>query len=223
MWGKMSLKDNFISLLSQLAPQEVAASASPFNRKISIRKNFGKNELFVDDIRQSGGMIDELWKNAFKKIDPAIIKKAKNFIVFGIGGASVMYWIRHYNPTAVIDAVDIDEEILNISRKYFNLDNYKVSKIYCEDAQDFTGKHKRNLYDFIVIDLYIGNHVPDFVSSDKFLKGIKTIMAPEGKILINYFDDTGKNGEKKLEKQLNQIFSQVTAFRVFANTMFLAG
>jgi spermidine synthase len=217
----MSLKDNLISLLSQLIPQELAVSSSPYNHKITIRKNFGRNELFVDDIRQSGGLIDVLWEETFKKVDPDIFKKAQKYIVLGIGGASVMKQIRKYNPNAVIDAVDIDPEIVKISRKYFDLDKYFLRKIISQDAQKFVNNYKGIQYDLIVIDLYIGNHVPDFVPTEKFLRGIKTIKSLSGHVLINYFDDTKQKGEIKMEVMLKKIFSKVIVYPVLTNTMFL--
>jgi spermidine synthase len=214
-----SLKDKFSTLASFLSPVTVLRSSSPFNPDIRVVRNFGENELFVNDVRQSAGRIDTLWNQAFRIVGKSLAGDPESFLVFGVGGGSAMKLIRKHFPDAAIDVVDIDPEIIRIGKRYFGLERIGIRKFYCSDAQKFRPDGK---YGFIIIDIYIGIHVPDFVLTETFLRNVKGMLKAHGHLLINYYDETDRHNEKTLQKLLERIYPTVESYPVYANIMLLA-
>jgi spermidine synthase len=219
MSALMLLKDKYQTFASYLSPYTIFCASSKYNQDIQVVKNYGRNELWVNGIRQSGGHIAGLWQQTFDTIAKTDIGKPRTFLVFGVGGGNVMQLIRNRFPAAVIDAVDIDAEIIRIGRHYFGLDDIGIRKFYCEDAAEFKTSQQ---YDFIVIDLYIGEHVPDFVITRAFCKKISGLLLSGGYVLINYFDDTQTHSERQLESILSLFFPHIRKIPVYENLMFLA-
>jgi len=168
-------------------------------------------------------MIDELWKRTFQNIDTDVVKKARTILVVGIGGASVIRLIRTINSHSPIDLVDIDPKIVDIARSYFDLNALQIRNIYCQDIRTLTSKLPKKSYDVIVLDIYIGNHVPDFMITPEFVGNIHNLLTPTGSLIINYYDDTPVLREKTLEQLLLRFFGRVKPIHVFRNVMFFAG
>jgi spermidine synthase len=214
-----SLKDKLLTFGSYLTSVTVFTSTSIFNQDIKVIKNYGQNELWINKIRQSGGHITGLWNLAFGEVNRLKQNNPKSFIIFGVGGGTVLKLIHKMYPAAIADAVDIDAEVIRIGKRYFGLDKLGIRNFYCADAS------KLNInasYDFIVIDLYNGEHVPDFVLTSKFLKQIKQMLNPSGSILINYYDDQAIHRDNDLNNSLNKIYRSVKKIPVYQNMMFLA-
>jgi spermidine synthase len=216
MSEQILLKDSLQLAQSYLSPVTVFSSSSKYNQKIQVIKSYGQNELWVNDIRQSGGHISGLWKHALDGIN-RMIEHPKNVLIFGVGGGTVFKLIRKLYPQTKIDVVDIDAEIIRIARKYFDLEKIGVSHYYCVDAGKFVASIK---YDLVIVDLYIGEHVPDFVITPNFMNKLATLITPNGHFIINYYDESAEKRENKLQKLLEIQFKQVQAIPVYENMMF---
>ena len=119
-------------------------------------------------------------------VHPAInkLKNPKNILIIGGGDGAVAEELLKYNFIKTIDLVDIDKEVINLSKKYFkkinknSLTNKKV-KIFTEDALFFTKESKKK-YDLVIADR------PDPVGAGKslfkyaFYENIKKILNANG-------------------------------------------
>lgn len=168
-----------MSLLSYLIPRKLLESSSVYNKKIEVREINGRNILLVNGIQQTGPYTEKLWKKGLKNMH------AKRILVFGIGGGAVL---RHF-PDSHITAVDIDPEIIRIAKKYFGLGRQKNVIIVQSDARLFRTIKK---FDLVIVDLYTGNDVPNFVSQKEFLHRILGFVSPGGQLIINYFSQTNQ-------------------------------
>ena len=111
----------------------------------------------------------------------ALAKKAKKILIIGGGDGAVAEEVLKYNYVRKIDLVDIDKEVVDLSKKYFkkinnnSLVNKKLNLFY-EDAFKFIDKNQ-NSYDLIIADR------PDPIGAGKslyksnFYKKIKNIMS----------------------------------------------
>ena len=123
-------------------------------------------------------------------VHPAInkLKNPKNILIIGGGDGAVAEELLKYNFIKKIDLVDIDKEVINLSKKYFkkvnknSLVNKKV-KIFIEDALFFTKKSQKK-YDLVIADR------PDPVGAGKnlfkyrFYENIKKILNPNGIVVF---------------------------------------
>ncbi len=144
-------------------------------------------------------------------VHPAInsLKYPKNILIIGGGDGAVAEELLKYKFIERIDLVDIDIEVINLSKRYFkkinksSLMNKKVH-IFSEDALIFTEKTTLQ-YDLIIADR------PDPVGAGKslfklkFYKNIYRILKVHG---ITIF----QSGVPFLQKkEMNDVFNKVSS------------
>ena len=85
-----------------------------------------------------------------------ILKNPKEVLIVGGGDGAVAEEVLKYNFINKIDLVDIDEEVIKVSKRYFkkinksSLINKRVN-LYYEDALNFITNSKKK-YDLIIAD-----------------------------------------------------------------------
>jgi spermidine synthase len=210
------------SVLSYLVPQKLAEFSTKYNKHIRVNDEYGKKKLLVNGSVQSGQYIRSLWTAAFSKF--GITKKTawKNILVLGVGGGTVIELLHERFPNAHITAVDIDPVIIDIAKKYFLTGDIGYIEFVTADARKFI-RDTRSIYDCIIIDIFIGNAIPEFVKTKAFLASCKTHVSPNGAVCINYLQER-EYGEKSNEvyQTLRSMFGHVTDFRKAFNRFFNA-
>lgn len=179
-------------------------------------------KLLVNGSVQSGRYIQSLWKKAFKAFGISKRLKWNNILVLGVGGGTVIELLHGQFPNARITGVDIDPVIIDIAKKYFLTGDIAYIHFVAADAKKFVEQTK-STYDCIIIDIFIGNAVPEFVKTPSFMTNCKQLLSPNGAVCINYLQDR-EYGEKSEEfnKVLRSLFSTVHDFRIANNRFFFA-
>ena len=113
-----------------------------------------------------------------------VIKNPKKVLIIGGGDGAVAEEVLKNNFIEKIDLVDIDEEVVSLSKKYFkkinnnSLKNNRV-KFYFEDAYDFILTTK-NKYDLIIADRPDPVGAGKSLFKEKFYKNMNNILSPLG-------------------------------------------
>jgi spermidine synthase len=166
---------------------------------IPIYKN-GKSEversLFVNRIIQTTYNKDNKKFNdhAYFNVTEDIISKfpeKSKMLILGLGGGVLAEFGTRNN--FAVSAVELDERIIEVSKKYFQL-NDKV-KIFQDDARRFIN-NDTSKYDIIIFDLFRGEETPAHVFTAESITAAKKLLTNNGLMLINangYFrHDIGK-------------------------------
>lgn len=200
-----------MSLSSYLIPQTIARFSSKYNQDIRVIEEAGRPKLLVNGSRQSGKYIEWLWKKAFAAFGPL---SASSILVLGVGGGSVIHILRRLYPQALIVGVDIDPQIIEIGKKYFGLSEVPNLELIAADAKDYKITRR---YDLVIVDLFIGRNIPDFVLERSFLGR----LGP--RVIINYLRELEYlDKSEKLKKTLKIVFREVRDFTIARNRFFLA-
>jgi len=173
-------------VFSYIIPQSIVQISSPYNTNIRLNLEFGRYKLLVNGSSQSGAYIEGLWNHAFNSFKVDSITKMRRVLVLGVGGGTVITMLRARFPKAEIVGVDIDEKIIEIGKKYFQLDTIDRLQLYCMDATKYLKSCPQHYFDMIVVDIFIGTDIPDFVVSEDFVRLLKTALLTEGIVLVNY-------------------------------------
>ena len=184
------MKTVFREILHEGLKQEVSI------KKVLVEKKSLYQKIQIFDTKVYGRMlvldgiiqITEKDEAAYSEmlVHPAIkiLKNPKEVLIIGGGDGAVAEEVLKYNFIKRIDLVDIDEEVVKLSKKYFKKINKnslvdKKVKLYFEDAFNFTSKTK-NKYDLIIADR------PDPVGAGKtlfkrqFYKNVNKILRKDG-------------------------------------------
>lgn len=209
-----------MGLISYLIPKRLVTLHSSFNQDIEVVEMYGKNVLLVNGIQQSGQYTQRLWEMGFKgNLD----KYAATILVFGVGGGTAFHMLRRIYPQASIVGVDIDPEIIRISKMYFGLNDLQNLRLIDRDAASFAREaaRQKKRYDLVIIDLYVGNDVPAFVEGSDFLKAIESLKAANGRVILNYFSYYNQPQKSKiLLDRLAKIYQSVQRKNILRNIFF---
>lgn len=104
-------------------------------------------------------------------------EEPKSTLILGYGNGTISALIKRIWPYAKVTGIDIRE--CKDRNLYTADDNVKIM-----DAWRFLNQC-HNVFDYVVIDLYNGNELCDFVSDPIFIKRLKDVC--EKRIAINLF------------------------------------
>ncbi|HJX59078.1 hypothetical protein A2V61_04095 [Candidatus Woesebacteria bacterium RBG_19FT_COMBO_47_8] len=194
---------------------------SALNGKIEVVKSVGFGTYIkVEGLTQSGGVVYEVWQSTLKKVKGKKLDIQRSLIL-GLGGGSAAKLVKKYWREAKITGVDIDPVMVRLGEKYLDL---KDVEIRVEDAEKFIGREVAagTKYDLILIDMYIGDTVPEKFQSDKFIKTIHTMLGQGGVAIFNrlYFGEK-RSEAVKFGNKLEKAFLNVEYVYPEANLMFV--
>lgn len=203
--------------------QILAEAESPINGKIQVIKTFEGIRIVAGGISQSGWLVEKVWKAALKRIKKER-PNVSNVCVLGLGGGSALKLINKYWPGAKITGVDIDPVMIDLGKKFLDLDKVSNLEIINSDAGRWVGdkvKAKRS-FDLILIDLYTGVRIPEQFKEADFLEKIKKILSEGGVVAFNHlYSPQEREDAHKLHGRLRQVFSAVVSIQPEANIIFI--
>ena len=132
-----------------------------------------------------------------------------NIIMLGLGGASTTKYIHKYFPDAVIKVVELDNEVINMSKKYFGVEESERYQLVNSDARVYLRKNK-SMYDIIMIDAFRGGYIPFHLLTTEFYKLVEQRMTKKSILVINLH-----GGSKLFDSSvntLNSVFTNVDTF-----------
>lgn len=208
-----------MNLFAFFFPQVIADVYSSINGRIKVIRHGNSIYLSVEDLAQSGGLVKNIWDHALKKIHN-LGPKIQNSLVLGVGGGTVISLLNQYFPDTKITGIEIDETMIQLGHKYLHLNDAKNTKIIIADAYTWLTDHKseENKYDLILVDMYIGRHVPVELGDLNFIRILKSHLSQNGLIIFNRLRN--KDNKKEIEDfifSLKKLFSSVSVEKPIAN------
>lgn len=211
-------------VLQKFFPKLITKVYSPINGEISVVEQWGTRKIVVSNLTQSGPLAEKVWSIGLQHVnmltcyDPGI----RNILILGLGGGSLAKLINKYFPKAKTIGVEIDPIMIDLGKKYLDLDKVKNLKIIINDATAYLPsavRHKLK-FDIIFVDLYIGDKVPKNCQIGIFLKNLKKILNENGMIIFNrlYFKNHIFEAKNFLDK-LKKIFNDVICRKVLTNLL----
>jgi spermidine synthase len=124
---------------------------------------------------------------AFRKVD---VKKGQRILLLGLGAGSVIQIVRNeLNKNNHIDAVEIDQTVIDIAIREFNLASHKHLDIFCTDAGAYV-QHCHLKYGLIIVDLFVDDHVPEKFLDKKFWIQLMGLAQNDSTIIFNIIKST---------------------------------
>ena len=148
-------------------------------------------------------------------VHPAIqvLKNPENVLIIGGGDGAVAEELLKYSFIKKIDLVDIDEEVVRLSIKYFkkinknSLKNQRV-KLFFQDAFDFIASTK-NKYDLVIADRPDPVGAGKTLFKEKFYKNVNKVTKHDGvAIFQSGVPFLQKSETKEVLKYVNKTFKK---------------
>jgi spermidine synthase len=138
-----------------------------------------------------------------------------------IGGAAYSFpkeYLRSY-PDKKIDVVEIDPQMTEAARKYFNLQENPNLQIFHEDGRVFLNQNTTK-YDVILVDAFTSIYsVPFQLTTVEAVREMEKSLSENGVIIVNLISAFEGEGAKFLQseaKTYHEIFPNVVVFKAKA-------
>ncbi|GLX78011.1 hypothetical protein tinsulaeT_13510 [Thalassotalea insulae] len=116
-------------------------------------------------------------------------KAPENILIIGLGGGTMSNTLHQLYPSARITNVEIDPAVIKVARQYFGFfENERVtSKV--QDGRIFIKRAalKKKRYDWIILDAFNGDYIPEHLLTREFLQEAKQLLTPDGVLSANTF------------------------------------
>lgn len=113
----------------------------------------------------------------------------ERILVAGLGGGSIPMTLNDMYPDAQIDVIEIDRAVANVARDFFFFEENDNMQVSIMDARVFIKRAvlEEVQYDYIVLDAFTGDYIPEHLLTREFLEEVKQIMTPDGVLVANTF------------------------------------
>lgn len=164
--------------------QRLATYESAINGKLEVWMVNGKLILNSAHANQSYNSLHDVFVSVFEEIE-LDRQPVHHVLLLGLGAGSVPAIIEEeLVMNCMITAVEKDPLMIELGKKYFDLNRFKHLRIIHDDALNYVKQCKAE-FELIIIDLFIDDHVPEPFTSEDFLNTLHGLLASDGFVLFN--------------------------------------
>lgn len=142
--------------------------------------------------------------------------------ILGNAGGTIARGYGHFFPATRVDAVEIDGELTELGREYFDLEGERLHT-HTADARPWLRASDGD-FDLIVVDTYRQPYIPFYMTTREFFELAQERLAPGGMVVINVgHPESSDELEAVLSATMGDVFETVVRDPVQAtNTMLVA-
>jgi len=111
-------------------------------------------------------------------------------LILGMGGGTISHLISRNYPNTEIISVEYDEVMIDIAKKFFNIDSIPNHRIINDDALRVVIEPENyeislGSLDVLIVDIFNGDKFPDLGKTGNFITAIKKLVKPGGFLVFN--------------------------------------
>ena len=147
----------------------------------------------------------------------ALADDPKRMMVVGVGGGTMPMFLRRYYPDAVIDAVDIDPDVVQVAKEYFGLREDERLKAHVGDGRAFV-ENAREPYDIIFLDAFGTRNVPPHLTTVEFMRAVRKAVKPAGVVVWNIWGRAANPLYDSMVRTYQEVFDELIMLDVPGTT-----
>lgn len=138
----------------------------------------------------------------------------ESILVIGLGGGSIPVVFSDLYPNARIDVVEVDEAVVRVAEEFFYFEETDLMKVHVDDGRPFIKRAglRGNTYDFIVLDAFSGDYIPEHMLTREFLEEVKAIMTEDSVLVANTFSTSRLYDHESVTYQ--RVFNEFFNFKL---------
>ncbi|NQV55585.1 MAG: fused MFS/spermidine synthase, partial [Rhodospirillales bacterium] len=148
------------------------------------------------------------------------VPKAERAVVLGLGAGVVAKGLKRAGLR--VSAIEINSDVVAAAKSHFGFDGAGID-IKIQDARTFA-RRCSNQYDIVVVDLFLGDNIPDYLLTRQFFADLRRCVRPGGAVVMNaFFDDEDEEPNRRMRATLKSAFPAVVQFGDASGNVFLVG
>jgi spermidine synthase len=149
------------------------------SRELQLNEGQAVHSLY----RPDGYLTGDIWDEYLVLPFAARSTVPERIAILGNAAGTTARAYGHYFPSARVDGVEIDEELTELGRRWFDLRNPRL-EVFHEDARPYLRRTDRR-YDVIMIDAYRQPYIPFYLATREFFELVRDRLRPGGSVLVN--------------------------------------
>jgi spermidine synthase len=156
----------------------------------------------------SSVLTDNVWDGHLVEHFAARSEPPRRVAILGNAAGTTSRAYELFFPGTRVDAVEIDPELSEIGRRYFDMNNPRLH-LYHEDARPFLRRIDAR-YDVISVDAYRQPYIPFYLTTKEFFETVRERLAPDGVLIVNAGHPEGQDDlEKVLSATIGDVFAHL--------------
>ena len=160
-----------------------------FYNHIHVADESGTRYMDFDNLRQSAMLLSDPWDlrlryTRFLALALAFQPEPKRVLILGLGGGSFPKRLHRDFPQVMVDVVDIDPEVIDIAKRYFQVPDDSRLRLHTRDGRRFVQETTQK-YDLIFLDAYNSDTIPFHLTTRQFYRELEARLAPGGVVVSN--------------------------------------
>jgi spermidine synthase len=153
-------------------------------------------------------LTNDYWDGSLVLGFAASPRPPRRVAVLGNAAGTTSRAYERFFPDTRVDGVEIDSELSEIGRRYFDMNNPELH-LYHEDARPFIRRIDAR-YDVITVDAYRQPYIPFYLVTKEFFEEVRDRLRPDGVLVINAGHPEGQDAfEKVLSATIGEAFPYV--------------
>jgi spermidine synthase len=174
------------------------------HRTLELNEGQAQHSIYDPDTVLTGDVWDAHLVLGFAGFD----EPPRRVAILGNAAGTTSRAYEEFFPETRIDGVEIDGELSEIGRKYFDMNNPRLH-LYHEDARPFLRRIDAE-YDQISVDAYRQPYIPFYLTTEEFFETVKDRLRPGGVLVVNVGHPEGQDDlEKVLTATIGEVFPNV--------------
>jgi spermidine synthase len=174
------------------------------HRTLELNEGQAQHSVYYPDTVLTGDVWDAHVVLGFAAFD----EPPERVAILGNAAGTTSRAFEEFFPETRIDGVEIDGELSEIGREYFDMNNPRLH-LYHEDARPFLRRIDAE-YDQISVDAYRQPYIPFYLTTEEFFETVKDRLRPGGVLVVNVGHPEGQDDlEKVLTATIREVFPNV--------------
>jgi spermidine synthase len=174
------------------------------HRTLELNEGQAQHSIYYPDTVLTGDVWDAHLVLGFAGFD----EPPRRVAILGNAAGTTSRAFEEFFPETRIDGVEIDGELSEIGREYFDMNNPRLH-LYHEDARPFLRRIDAE-YDQISVDAYRQPYIPFYLTTEEFFETVKDRLRPGGVLVVNVGHPEGQDDlEKVLTATIREVFPNV--------------
>ncbi len=134
---------------------------------------------------------------------------ARKLLMIGFGGGMICKYIHKHFPEIDITGVELDNKVVEMSKKYFKLSEDNKLKVIVEDGRLFLNDTEEK-YEIIMVDAYKGGYIPFHLCTKEFYELVSTRLSGNSCMVLNLH--SGSKLYPEIVKTVKAVFSNIDIY-----------
>jgi spermidine synthase len=173
-------------------------------RKLELNEGVAEHSLY----RPGSFLTGNYWDGLVVLPFATLTRAPERVAILGNAAGTAARAYGHYFPAARIDGVEIDPELADIGRRYFDMHAPHLA-IHNEDARPWLRRADGD-YDVIVLDAYRQPYIPFYLATREFFELARDRLTPGGVVIVNIGHPEGSSElERVIGRTMEEAFPMV--------------